>query len=142
MKRVAYEWGGIACALLAAVTLAYTVISLVTDRTDFELIFGDSVQIRGANGQLNFSDAFGNGQVVDDWDLSTFDPPVTSDIGKTVCGLEFRHIRFAHGGTVWYLRLPLVILFIIFTVVFGLCYMRLHKIRRIAAQHATAAESP
>ena len=130
MKRVAYEWGGIACAFVAVVILGYTAVSLVADRIDFELIFGDSVQIRGADGRLVFSDALGNGQDwIDDWNPSTsiFEPPVSSDIGKTVWGFGFRQITFIGGSTVWYLRLPLLIPFVILTVVIGLCLKRVRK---------------
>jgi hypothetical protein len=141
MKRVAYEWCGFACALLAGVTLAYIVASLVTDRTDFTLVLADSVQIRGANGQLNFSDALGNGQVIDDWDLSTIEPPVSSDLDATISGFGLRHITFTGGSTVWYVRLPLLFPFVILTILFVMCFTRVRKIRSVAAQQSAPAES-
>ena len=134
MKRAFFEYAAIVCALLVTVTLAYTVVSFLTNRTDFELIFGNTVQIRGANGRLTFCDALENGITIDSWGLPRSDTPVLSDIGQSVWGFGFRHVTFADGTTVWYLRLPLLIPFVILIVLSGLCFNRVRKMRHIAAK--------
>jgi hypothetical protein len=137
MKRIAYEWGGIACAALAVVILAYTVVSLFTDLADFKVVFGDSVQIGGARGQLSFADAVGNGPEVDGLDLSTMDPPISSDINATVRGYGFRCITFADGIAAWYLRVPLLVLVVILALIVVVCFTRLRRIRRDSAPQVT-----
>ena len=119
--------------------LTYTVVSLVTDRADFELSFGDAIQICGANAQLTFSDALGNGQAVDDWDLSTMEPAVSSDSDATIWRFGFRHITFADQSTIWYLRLPLIIPLVVLAVLFGVSFYGIRRKKRVAAAHAMAA---
>jgi hypothetical protein len=97
------------------------------------------VQIRGTHAQLIFSDALGNGQEVDDWDLVTTEPPVSSDINATIWGHGFRYISFGGEGAAWYLRLPLPILVGILAVISGLCFIRVRKMKRATAPKTTAA---
>ena len=139
MKRAFYEWAGYSCAILAAVALGYTVVSLATDRADFTLIFDHAMQVCATSGKLTISDALGNGQLIDEWDLSTHQPAVSSDLNVTIRGFGFRHVAFVNVRrfTVWYFRLPTLVMFIVFTLVGMLCFVQARKISRASRRQAT-----
>jgi hypothetical protein len=119
--------------LLGVVLLASILLTLAV-LADFKLTFGNTLHIRAENGRLTFCDAFENGANIDGWgDLSTWSSPVSADIGKSVWGFGFRYVTFVGSNTVWYLHLPLLIPLVIFTVLFGLCVNRVHKMRLNAA---------
>lgn len=119
--------------LLGAVLLASILLTLAT-LADFRLTFGNTLHIRGENGRLTFCDALENGANIDGWgDLSSYYPPASADIGKSVWGFGFRYVTFAGSSTVWYLHLPLLVPLVIFTVLFGLCVNHVRKMRRNAA---------
>jgi len=129
MKRVIYEWCGLAFAGLAIACGVAWAVSLVNSSATLELSFGNRIQMVAAGGSVTFCDHAGSRELIELANSSpiyfnAFLPPATAVHLWSIPGFQVGVLGFEERDARWSLHFSLLLPFGVFLALGGFCMHR------------------